>query len=115
MNATVLVDVYRWKDDPADPNSPTLEAGRGDTIDVSDAEFQRAQDMTPPGLAKGDSAADDEFANTPVEIPKDLLEKPKKDLQALAGQLGLDTQGLDTKDALIGVILGAPGYERPQV
>lgn len=70
VDAVVLLDSYSWHDDPRDPTSPRNDAVKGDKVTVSAEEFDRAQAMTPQGLAKpgsdeakvatGDQPADEE-------------------------------------------------------
>lgn len=70
VDAVVLLDTYSWHDDHRDPTSPRNDAEKGDTITVSAEEFERAQAMSPQGLAKprsdeakaatGDQPADEE-------------------------------------------------------
>lgn len=113
VEARVLVDLYRWHDEHGNPDSPVNEASKGDTVTVSQAEYDRAQEMKPVGLAKAsDKTAP--AASDPVEIPNDLSELSDKELLQLALQLRLDVDEKTSRDELVGAVAAAPGgYERP--
>ncbi len=63
VQATVLLDSYRWHETYGDASSPVLEAAKGDKISVSADEFERGAAMTPPGLAKPSSKSAKAAAN----------------------------------------------------
>jgi hypothetical protein len=77
MKAVVTgVDVYLYSVD-----GTVFEALRGDTIDVSDAEFDRGADWSPPGLSKpGKESSSDDTAKP----------KTKAELVAKLEALGVD-------------------------
>lgn len=113
VKARVLLDGYSWHDEFGNTDSPVHTASKGDEINVSQEEYDRAQDMVPRGLANASEdnplAADD----TPT-IPSDLSELSDDELRTLAAQLRLNVDADATRDELVGAVAAAPGgYERP--
>jgi hypothetical protein len=77
---------------------------------VSQAEFDRAQAMTPRALAP---ASEKNPTNEP-SIPSDLSELSDKELLELATRLGADVDENTVRDVLVAAVAAAPGgHERP--
>ncbi|MDQ5821227.1 MAG: hypothetical protein M3540_07300 [Actinomycetota bacterium] len=105
-NAVVLSDRYRWTEgDP--PNAVIQEADKGQTIEVSDAEFERGEGLNALADAsskEGKSAATDGDAfnalggpsleGAPGAASREELEKlSDEDLSEHAKGAGIETEG----------------------
>lgn len=115
VSARVLVDLYSWHDEFGNTDSPVHTAEKGDTINVSQDEYDRAQEMVPRALAKA-SEKDARTPADPLEIPEDLSELSDKELLALAQQIGADVDADSPRDVLVAAVAAAPGgFERPSI